>query len=52
MKTNNEVGGVYKKPVQVHADDDFDIDFMKELAGGVFCVLGIFALAFSLILIV
>ena len=47
--SNNEVGGVYKRPV--YSGEDYDHDFMSALCDAVVGVLGIFALCFTLVLV-
>lgn len=47
--SNNEVGGVYKRPV--YSGEDFDDRFICGLCDAVVGVLGIFALCFALVLV-
>ena len=47
--SNNEVGGVYKRPV--YSGEDFDHSFIEGLCDAVVGVLGVFALCFALVLV-
>ena len=48
--TRNQVGGIYKREIPASLRE-YDTEFMSNLAAGVFSVLGIFFLCFSLVLV-